>query len=134
MDYIQNSLFGKTFQELSPQENPKEKTSESSLKNSSKPSIPRLQYLDLRGGHGLLQDISWETVTSTLPGESWTLNGGEYPKDVEESILSSVIEDNVPEKYYLSAKACQGILRRSQNRGKPLPEILRRALEEQAQG
>ena len=38
----------------------------------------------------------------------------------------------VPEKYYLSPKACQGILRRASVRGKELPEVLRTALERQA--
>ena len=36
-------------------------------------------------------------------------------------------------KYYLSAKACQGILNRAKRRGKELPEMLRIALEQQAQ-
>jgi hypothetical protein len=38
---------------------------------------------------------------------------------------------DAPEKYYLSRKACQGILRRAQARGKELPEILRATLEAQ---
>ena len=37
-----------------------------------------------------------------------------------------------PEKYYLSPKACLGILRRASARGKELPELLRKALEHQA--
>lgn len=36
-------------------------------------------------------------------------------------------------KYYLSAKSCQGILNRANRRGKELPEMLRIALEQQAQ-
>jgi len=39
---------------------------------------------------------------------------------------------NVPEKYYLSQKACRGILRRASERGKVLPEVLQMALERQA--
>ena len=35
-------------------------------------------------------------------------------------------------KYYLSPKACLGILRRASVRGKELPELLRKALERQA--
>ena len=35
-------------------------------------------------------------------------------------------------KYYLSPKACLGILRRASARGKELPELLRKALERQA--
>ena len=38
----------------------------------------------------------------------------------------------VPEKYYLSPKACQGILLRASVRGKELPEVLKKALERQA--
>ena len=44
--------------------------------------------------------------------------------------LSSVLEPeaSIPPKYYLSAKACQGILRRALNRGKALPAMLEQAL------
>jgi hypothetical protein len=35
----------------------------------------------------------------------------------------------VPQRYYLSAKACQGILRRAEKRGKALPDALKVALE-----
>lgn len=34
----------------------------------------------------------------------------------------------MPEKYYLSRKACEGILRRASRRGKQLPELLKMAL------
>ncbi len=37
----------------------------------------------------------------------------------------------MPEKYFLSPKACEGILRRANKRGKKLPEILQKALEQQ---
>jgi hypothetical protein len=37
---------------------------------------------------------------------------------------------NAPEKYSLSAKACRGILRRAEKRGKELPDMLREALTE----
>ena len=60
------------------------------------------------------------------------LNTGEYPKEEDVSHLSQILEENVPEKYYLSATACIGILRRAEKRGKELPDILRRALEKQA--
>ena len=36
---------------------------------------------------------------------------------------------DVPPQFYLSARACAGILRRAEKRGKALPEPLRRALE-----
>ena len=50
---------------------------------------------------------------------------GEYPR--------WSVWENVPEKYYLSQRACSGILRRASARGKELPELLKRALEKQAQ-
>ena len=37
-------------------------------------------------------------------------------------------------KYFLSAKACAGILRRAEKKGKKLPEKLRLALENQSEG
>jgi hypothetical protein len=40
------------------------------------------------------------------------------------------LQANAPEKYFLSAKACAGILRRAEKRGKELPTMLREALEE----
>ena len=44
--------------------------------------------------------------------------------------LSDVLETGrVPEKYYLTAKACQGILRRAEQRRKKLPVALKEALE-----
>ena len=38
---------------------------------------------------------------------------------------------DVQEKYYLTSRACEGILRRASARGKQLPELLRLALEAQ---
>lgn len=59
-----------------------------------------------------------------------TLNSGECPSVARESTLSQILEVNAPEKYYLSAKACAGILRRAEKRGKELPPMLKEALEE----
>jgi hypothetical protein len=44
--------------------------------------------------------------------------------------LSEILETgDVPQQYYLSAKACKGILRRAAKRGKELPQQLARALQ-----
>ena len=44
--------------------------------------------------------------------------------------LSEILETgDVPQQYYLSAKACKGILRRAAKRGKELPRPLREALQ-----
>lgn len=67
-------------------------------------------------------------------GERWMPNFSESPNDGDEclSSLSAVLHragDGVSlTRYYLSAKACKGILRRAEKRGKALPETLRLAL------
>jgi len=57
-------------------------------------------------------------------------NSLEYHNGAEESTLSQVLQDQVSDRYLLSAKAAQGILRRATNKGKVLPEELQLALEE----
>lgn len=64
-------------------------------------------------------------------GECWTLNIGEYPSEENASTLFTVLEMNVPDKYYLSAKACSGIIRRAEQRGRTLPAVLEEALRQQ---
>lgn len=66
-------------------------------------------------------------------GDSWTLNTGECPSVENVSTLYTILTENVPQKYYLSAKACLGILRRAEQRGRTLPEVLETALKQQAQ-
>ena len=46
--------------------------------------------------------------------------------------MSQILEDRPHPKYCLSARACQGILRRAEHRGKVLPEMLRTALLRQS--
>ena len=60
-----------------------------------------------------------------------TLNTLEYPNAAVESSLSDVLEMTGEhlQKYSLSAKAAQGILRRANKRGKVLPDQLQKALE-----
>jgi len=58
-----------------------------------------------------------------------TLKTSESHKDAEECLLSDVLETgNLRPEYYLSPKACAGILRRAEVRNKKLPELLYRAL------
>lgn len=126
MDCIQLSLFGKTYPEHSvPTE---EKISGPCWKNLPAWNSQTLQFLDLRrGADGAKPEQSPETDGLWL-GDSLTLNIVEFPNAERESLLSWILEDNVPQKYYLSARACQGILTRASRRGKPLPDILRQAL------
>ena len=60
------------------------------------------------------------------------LNTGVSPREGLVSSLSLILEDSPPRKYYLSRKACLGILRRARERGKPLPPPLEAALKAQA--
>jgi hypothetical protein len=63
------------------------------------------------------------------PTEFLTLSTSEWPKDAAVCSLSQTLEvGNVPQRFYLSAKACAGILRRAEKRNKTLPEPLRLAL------
>ena len=91
--------------------------------------VETILYLSLRKENGIVPDVSWE-MASALPGVSTTLNFGESPSEERESTLLQILEENVPEKYSLSAKACLGIIRRAHRRGKELPGSLNEALEE----
>lgn len=126
MECIQLSLFGKTSPEHSVPT--KEKISEPCWKNLPAWNNQTFQFLDLRGGaDGAKLEQSSGTDGAWL-GDSLMLNIGESPNAERESLLSWILEDNVPQKYYLSARACQGILTRASRRGKQLPDILRQAL------
>ena len=124
-DWVQLSLFGKTYPERSAAT--KETTSTPCWKNWPALRNPKFQSLDLRTENGQKQALSAE-MDGALRGELSMLNFGESPSEERESHLSWILEDNVPEKYYLSARACQGILNRASRRGKALPEILHTAL------
>lgn len=79
-----------------------------------------------------MQTVTGETDGALLT-EFLMLNTGESPNVAVESTLSSILEANVPDKYSLSAKACEGILRRAERRGKSLPPMLKAALEQTIQ-
>jgi hypothetical protein len=67
--------------------------------------------------------------STTFLGEFWTLNTSEFPSDADASSLWQVLEPEAPQKYYLSPKACSGILRRAEKRGKKLPTLLEHCLQ-----
>ena len=125
MENIQLSLFGKMSPERSAAT--KERTSEPSLKNSSKSLSRQPLCLRFRRTDGPTQTVIAET-DGALRTEFLTLNTGESPSAAVESTLSSTLEENAPEKYYLSEKATLGILRRSARCGKELPLMLEYAL------
>ena len=128
--FDQDLWCGKTSPEPLPQT--VVKTSERFSKKQRKSLIRMPLFLDLRGGKdGHRADASWETGGPLL-GEYTMHSFGECPKEENESRLSQILEENPLPKYSLSAKACQGILRRAEKRGKELPLMLKKALEKQS--
>ena len=120
------------FPEPSPAAPQKARTSASSWKRSSALKFVMFQSLDLTPGAGnLLGESYWELI-SPWRGDAWTLNTGVSPREEKESSLSQILQVNPPSKYYLTRKACLGILRRAFERGKGLPQPLKRALEIQS--
>ena len=67
-------------------------------------------------------------------GELTTRNTGECPNAAVVSRLSQILEETPHPKYNLTPKACQGILRRAERRGKDLPKLLKAVLIRQSQG
>ena len=93
---------------------------------------PDYQFLDLSSDAGnLLGQYEW-TIRSALHGGCWLRNTGPSPRDAIESFLSQILQAHPPKKYYLTTAACLGILRRAEERGKPLPKALDTALRIQA--
>lgn len=89
----------------------------------------------------------WASWGMGLPTGFWTLNGAEHTgipvpsrsADAESSLLVASLSDvletgSVPPRFSLSAKACSGILRRAERRGKSLPLMLKAALQQAAGG
>ena len=123
---------GKMCPEPSPVEHQKERISGSSSRRSSELKSVVFQSLDLTPGAGnLLGEFYWELI-SPWRGDALTLNTGVSPREEKESSLSQILQDDPPDKYYLTRKACLGILRRAFERGKELPRKLNQALEIQS--
>lgn len=65
----------------------------------------------------------------TLSTSEWTALPAQFRSDDGVCSLSDILETgDVPQRYFLSAKACAGILRRAEKRGKELPASLHEAL------
>lgn len=73
----------------------------------------------------------WEE-NGALLGAFSMLSFGECPSVENASHLSQILEASPHPKYSLSAKACLGIVRRAERRGKELPPLLKTALLNQA--
>lgn len=72
----------------------------------------------------------WKSSGMVSRTECLTLSTSEWPSAAVVCSLSDTLETGaVPQRFYLSATACQGILRRAAKRGKTLPKLLQKALE-----
>ena len=109
----------------------KERISDVCLKKPRKSSVKMPLFLDLRADDGTPAGALWE-MGGALLGEYMMHSFGEFPSEEKESRLSQILEEAPHQKYSLSAKACQGILKRAEKRGKTLPQTLREVLERQS--
>ena len=73
---------------------------------------------------------AWSNSGMASRTECLTLSTSEYHSDTGVCSLSDILETgDVPPKFYLSPRACAGILRRAEKRGKSLPQFLAAALQ-----
>ena len=132
---------GKTWSEHSAAI--EEKTSQPCWKKLRVSQNQDFLYLDCRTSKNGQKQEPLTVMGGLSRGELTTLRTGEKPSETavqemlsvwgphsvaEESRLSQILEVNPLPKYNLTAKACQGILRRAERRGKDLPERLKAVL------
>ena len=131
--FAPDSSAGRTCPVCSAADTPKGRISSSSSSRSSALTAVPFLSLDLTPGAGnLLGEFYWD-LRSPWRGGSLTLNTGPAPPSGDAGCsLSLILQDNPPRKYYLTRRACLGILRRAGERGRPLPPQLHRALLVQA--
>ena len=130
--FAPDSCAGKMSPVHSPAGSKREMTSGSSWRKHSELVYQEFIFLKITLGDGdILGQPYWE-ILSPYVGESSTLNTGVCPRVVRGSSLWQILEPHPQRKYYLSRKACLGILRRARKRGKELPATLKLALEMQS--
>ena len=130
--FAPDTFAGRMFQAASAQARRTGRISGLSWRKLLDYIAPDYQFLDLSSDAGnLLGQYEW-TIRLALHGECWLRNTGPSPRDAIESFLSQILQAHPPKKYYLTTAACLGILRRAEERGKPLPKALDTALRIQA--
>ncbi len=107
--FDQDLWSGKTCLELSAPT--KVKILELCLKKQPKSFSRTPLFLNLQKKNGAQAAVSWEEGGALL-GEFSTHSFGESPSVAVVSRLSQILEEEPHPKYFLSAKACLGILRR----------------------
>jgi hypothetical protein len=128
--FDQDTWSGRTCPEPSVAEAQKGRTSQRSLKNSSKSQSRMPRCVCCRrvtdGQNPAVTMIAMDD--GRLLGEYTMRSFGECPREENVSRLSQILEDSAHPKYSLSARACTGILNRAERRGKELPVELKEAL------
>ena len=80
------------------------------------------------GGQPLVPSSGcWKTAGILSHGECWTLNSSEYPSAAAACFLSDILEPSAPQRFYLSPRACRGLLRRARTKERSLPPELEEA-------
>ena len=124
MANIQSSQFGKTCPVRRVQ--PMDVTLRLCSRRSQK---AKFQCLSLESG----QTPEWYEGSELISlGSFTTVNISAQHSGAGACFLSAILEENAPDRYSLSPKACAGILRRAERRGKDLPPLLKAALMQQA--
>jgi site-specific DNA-cytosine methylase len=89
-----------------------------------------------RAGHEVAWQVEIDAQARSVLRRHWpdgflTVSSSVWPSDGTGSTcsLAEILEQDVPPKYWLSPRACRGILRRAKKRGKELPAALKEALE-----
>lgn len=123
---MQFDLFGSSGK-MSPESCPTKQTPSDVCSELWWEQIPHSFQAEGKGGPVRV----WLMDPSDPPlGESRMPNISAWPNDASVCSLWQVLETGrIPQKYFLTALACSGILRRAVKRGKELPALLARALK-----
>lgn len=121
MDWVEQLECGRTSPEFSTQ--------------TTMPLDAFWLHLPAKVAHWNHQGTDGQTLVMCLAPKEQSHGGysmpniSEWHNDADVCLLSHVLETtSVQEKYFLSAKACAGILNRAARRGKKLPPQLQQAL------
>ena len=125
---VADSVSGRTFPELFP-----------AMADKTLPTFLeqwyRGMFLSLGTAGATQASVSPNRETGSSNGGCWTLNTWECPRDAAASSLWSILEHGgVDPRFYLSPRACRGILSRAERHHKELPDVLMKALTRIAEG
>ena len=158
-DFLPQPQSGKMSQELSARESQRAEISDVSSRSWQESKTLKFQYLCLTKGNGCRQDVSKEMI-GAYAGEPTTHSFGESPSEDGESAslpvsttqtlmkssfncseeptiprpskLSQILETHPEKRYFLSPKACLGIIWRAENKARQLPERMDAILQIQS--